>query len=60
MKLKDLLKELKEYDKNTEIKIGYVDKMEDAYIERGMEKQDIIISNYDGKTNIIFYPLLLD
>lgn len=60
MKLKDLLKELKEYDKNTEIKIGYVDKTEDAYIERGMQKQDIIISNYDGKTTIIFYPILSD
>ena len=60
MKLKDLIKELKEYDKNTEIKIGYVDKMDDAYIERGMQKQDIIISNYDGKTTIIFYPITKD
>lgn len=60
MKLKDLIKELKEYDKNTEIKIGYVDKMDDAYIEREMQKQDIVISNYDGKTTIIFYPITKD
>lgn len=60
MKLKDLIKELKEYDKNTEIKIGYVDKMDDAYIEREMQKQDIVISNYDGKTTIIFYPITVD
>jgi len=60
MKLKELIKELKEYDKNTEIRIGYVDKTEDAYIEREMQKQDIVISNYDGKTTIIFYPIMTE
>lgn len=60
MKLKELIKQLKEYDKDTEIKIGYVDKMDDAYIEKGMQKQDIVISNYDGKTTIIFYPITKD
>ena len=60
MKLKELIKLLKEYDKNTEIKVWYIDTEGDAYIERDMTKQDIIISNYDGKTTIIFYPLLLN
>lgn len=60
MKLKELIKLLKEYDKNTEIKVWYIDTKDDAYIERDMTKQDIIISNYDGKTTIIFYPLLLN
>lgn len=60
MKLKDLIKELKEYDKNTEIKIGYVDKSDDTYVERKMTKQDIIISKYDWKTTIIFYPITED
>lgn len=58
MKLKDLIKLLKEYDKDTEIKIWYVDKTDDTYVERKMIKQDIIISKYDWKTTIIFYPLL--
>lgn len=58
MKLKDLIKLLKEYDKDTEIKIWYVDKTDDTYVERKMVKQDIIISKYDWKTTIIFYPLL--
>lgn len=57
MKLKDLLKELKEYDKDTEVKVWYVDTKDDAYIERGMVKPDIMISKYDGKTTIIFYPI---
>lgn len=60
MKLKELLKELKEYDKNTEVKVWYVDTKDDAYIEREMEKPDIIISRCDGKTTIIFYPLTLN
>lgn len=60
MKLKDLIKELKEYDKDTEIKIWYVDKTDDTYIERKMTKQDIIISKYDWKTTIIFYPVTVD
>ena len=60
MKLKELIKLLKEYDKDTEIKIWYVDKTDDTYIERKMTKQDIIISKYDGKTNIIFYPITVD
>lgn len=58
MKLKDLIKLLKEYDKDTEIKIWYVDKTDDTYVERKMIKQDIIISKYDWKTTIIFYPIL--
>lgn len=60
MKLKDLIKELKEYDKNTEIKIWYIDKTDDTYIERKITKQDIIISKYDWKTTIIFYPITVD
>jgi hypothetical protein len=60
MKLKELIKQLKEYDKDTEIKIWYVDKTDDTYVERKMIKQDIIISKYDGKTTIIFYPLILN
>lgn len=57
MKLKELIKLLKEYDKDTEIKIWYVDKTDDTYVERKMIKQDIIISKYDWKTTIIFYPI---
>jgi len=60
MKLKELIKQLKEYDQNTEIKIWYVDKSDDTYIERKMTKQDIIISKYDWKTTIIFYPITQD
>ena len=60
MKLKELIKQLKEYDKDTEIKIWYVDKTDDTYVERKMTKQDIIISKYDGKTTIIFYPITED
>ena len=60
MKLKELIKQLKKYDQNTEIKIWYVDKTDDTYIERKMTKQDIIISKYDWKTNIIFYPITID
>lgn len=60
MKLKELIKLLKEYDKDTEIKIWYVDKTDDTYIERKMTKQDIIISKYDWKTTIIFYPITVD
>lgn len=60
MKLKDLIKLLKEYDKDTEIKIWYVDKTDDTYVERKMTKQDIIISKYDWKTTIIFYPITVD
>lgn len=60
MKLKELIKLLKEYDKDTEIKIWYVDKTDDAYVERKMIKQDIIISKYDWKTTIIFYPVTVD
>ena len=60
MKLKELIKQLKEDDKDTEIKIWYVDKTDDTYIERKMTKQDIIISKYDWKTTIIFYPITID
>ena len=60
MKLKELIKQLKEYDKDTEIKIWYVDKSDDTYVERKMVKQDIIISKYDWKTTIIFYPITED
>jgi len=60
MKLKELIKQLKEYDQNTEIKIWYVDKSDDTYVEREMIKQDIIISKYDWKTTIIFYPITVD
>lgn len=60
MKLKELIKLLKEYDKDTEIKIWYVDKTDDTYVERKMIKQDIIISKYDWKTTIIFYPITVD
>lgn len=60
MKLKDLIKQLKEYDKDTEIKIWYTDTSDDTYIERKMTKQDIIISKYDWKTTIIFYPITVD
>lgn len=60
MKLKELIKLLKEYDEDTEIKIWYVDKSDDTYVERKMIKQDIIISKYDGKTTIIFYPITKD
>ena len=60
MKLKELIKQLKEYDKDTEIKIWYVDKTDDTYVERKMTKQDIIISKYDWKTTIIFYPITED
>lgn len=60
MKLKDLIKELKEYDKNTEIKVWYIDTKDDAYVEREMERPDIMVSKCDGKTTIIFYPLLLN
>ena len=60
MTIKELIKQLKKYDQNTEIKIWYVDKTDDTYIERKMTKQDIIISKYDWKTNIIFYPITID
>lgn len=60
MKLKELIKLLKEYDKDTEIKIWYTDTSDDTYIERKMTKQDIIISKYDWKTTIIFYPITVD
>ena len=60
MKLKELIKQLKEYDKDTEIKIWYTDKTDDTYVERKMTKQDIIISKYDWKTTIIFYPITVD
>lgn len=60
MKLKELIKQLKEYDQNTEIKIWYVDKTDDTYIERKMTKQDIIISKCDWKTTMIFYPITKD
>ena len=60
MKLKEFIKQLKEYDQNTEIKIWYVDKSDDTYVERKMIKQDIIISKYDWKTTIIFYPITKD
>ena len=60
MKVKELIKLLKEYDKDTEIKIWYVDKSDDTYVERKMTKRDIIISKYDGKTTIIFYPITVD
>lgn len=60
MKLKELIKQLKEYDKDTEIKVWYVDKSDDTYVERKMIKQDIIISKYDWKTTIIFYPITVD
>lgn len=60
MKLKELIKQLKEYDKDTEIKIWYVDKTDDTYVERKMIKQDIIISKYDGKATIIFYPITVN
>ena len=60
MKLKELIKQLKEYDKDTEIKIWYVDKTDDTYVEREMIKQDIIISKYDWKITIIFYPITAD
>lgn len=60
MKVKDLIKQLKEYDKDTEIKVWYVDKSDDTYVERKMIKQDIIISKCDGKTTIIFYPIIIN
>ena len=60
MKVKELIKQLKEYDKDTEIKIWYVDKTDDTYVERKMINQDIIISKYDWKTTIIFYPITED
>lgn len=60
MKLKELIKQLKEYDKDTEIKIWYIDKSYDTYVERKMTKQDIIISKYDWKTTIIFYPITVN
>ena len=60
MTTKELIKQLKEYDKDTEIKIWYTDKTDDNYVERKMIKQDIIISKYDGKTTIIFYPITVD
>ena len=60
MTTKELIKQLKEYDKDTEIKIWYVDKTDDTYVERKMTKKDIIISKYDWKTTIIFYPITVD
>lgn len=57
MKNKELIKLLKKYDGNIEIMVGWIMIDHDwlyGYFEEEMGMQDIVESNYNWKTRLIF------
>ena len=63
MKNKELISFLKKYDSDVEIKLGWLMQWFDGlidYYEESMQLQDIVESNYDWKTRLIFTMPSLD